>query len=100
MALSLPRQPVSVTRASNALITLLSLTDATEEACSHLAILVTEACSNAVTHAADGSTIEVAITIDDHRCPIEVGNTGTNRQGPTSTRSSRIRWRRAGESFR
>ena len=82
MTVSLPRQPTSVTRARNVLTTLLSLTDATEESRSHLAILITEACANAVTHAADSSTIDVAITIDDHRCTIEVGNAGTNRQCP------------------
>jgi serine/threonine-protein kinase RsbW len=63
------------------LTTLLALTDATEESRSHLAILVTEACANAVTHAADGSTIDVAITIDDHQCTLEVGNAGINRYG-------------------
>jgi serine/threonine-protein kinase RsbW len=77
--MSLPRQPTSVTRARNVLTTLLSLTDATEESRSHLAILITEACANAVTHAAASSTIDIAITIDDHQCTLEVGNAGTNR---------------------
>jgi serine/threonine-protein kinase RsbW len=85
MTMSLPRQPTSVTRARNVLTTLLSLTDATEESCAHLAILVTEACANAVTHGADGSAIDVAIAIDEHRCTIEVGNAGTNRHGSKIT---------------
>ena len=79
--MSLPRQPISVTRARNVLTTLLSLTDATEESRSHLAILITEACANAVTHGADGSTVDIAITIDDHQCTLEVGNSGTNSHG-------------------
>jgi serine/threonine-protein kinase RsbW len=85
MTMSLPRQPTSVTRARNVLTTLLSLTDATEESRGHLAILVTEACANAVTHAAASSTIDVAITIDDHRCTLLVGNAGANRHGPRIT---------------
>ena len=81
VTMSLPRQPSSVARARNVLTTLLSLTDATEESRGHLAILVSEACTNAVTHAAEGSTIDVAITIDDHQCTLEVGNAGTNHHG-------------------
>jgi serine/threonine-protein kinase RsbW len=52
MTMSLPRQPGSVTRARNVLTTPLSLTEATEESASHLAILISKACANAVTHAA------------------------------------------------
>ena len=85
MTMSLPRQPASVTRARNILTTLLSLTDATEQSRGHLAILITEACANAVTHAADSSTIDIAITIDDHQCTIEVGNASTNRHAPHLT---------------
>ncbi len=85
MTMSLPRQPTSVTRARYVLTTLLGLTDATTESRGHLAILVTEACANAVTHAVAGSTIDVAITIDDHRCTLEVGNAGVNRHGPHVT---------------
>jgi serine/threonine-protein kinase RsbW len=79
MTMSLPRQPSSVTRARNVLTTLLSLTEATEESASHLAILISEACANAVTHAADASAIDVTITVDDHQCTLEVGNAGAHR---------------------
>jgi serine/threonine-protein kinase RsbW len=81
MTMSLPRQPTSVTRARNVLTTLLSLTDAGEESRTQLAILVSEACANAVTHAADGSAIDIAIAIDERQCTLEVGNAGTNRHG-------------------
>jgi serine/threonine-protein kinase RsbW len=79
MTMSLPRQPASVTRARNVLTTLLGLTDATEESADQLAVLVTEACANAVTHATGDSTIDLAITIDDRQCTVDVGNAGTNR---------------------
>ncbi|AVT35702.1 ATP-binding protein [Plantactinospora sp. BB1] len=75
--LSLPRQPSPVTRARHVLTTLLSLTDATEEACGHLAVLISEACANAVVHAEPESTVDITIVIDEHACLIEVGNRGS-----------------------
>ncbi|MBF9135088.1 ATP-binding protein [Plantactinospora sp. S1510] len=77
MTLSLPRQPSSVTRARHVLNTLLSLTDTAEDSCGHLAVLITEACTNAVVHADPDSTVEISIVIDDLVCLIEVGNRGT-----------------------
>ncbi|QKW13547.1 ATP-binding protein [Verrucosispora sp. NA02020] len=76
MTLSLPRQPSSVTRARHVLTTLLSLTDVGEEARDHLAVMMSEACANAVLHADSGSTVDVTILIDGHDCLIEVGNRG------------------------
>jgi serine/threonine-protein kinase RsbW len=80
MTMSLPRQPASATRARNILDTLLNVTDAADECRSHLAILITEACANAVTHAPAG-TVDVTITIDDHLCLLEVGHRGTHPNG-------------------
>ncbi|MGN9813676.1 ATP-binding protein [Micromonospora sp. BQ11] len=77
MTLSLPRQPSSVTRARHVLTTLLSLTDAPEEPRGHLAVLISEACANAVMHADGDSTVDVTIVIDDHDCRIDVGNRGS-----------------------
>jgi serine/threonine-protein kinase RsbW len=85
MTLSLPRQLASVTRARNVLATLLSLTDTSDEFRGHLAVLITEACANAVTHAPEDSTVELTITIDDHECVLEVGNRGTNEHAATIT---------------
>jgi serine/threonine-protein kinase RsbW len=77
MALSLPRQPSSVTRARHVLTTLLSLTDADEESRGHLAVLISEACANAVMHAAPSSAVDVSIVIDDGDCLIDIGNRGS-----------------------
>lgn len=77
MTLSLPRQPSSVTRARQVLTTLLSLTDAAEDSRGHLALLITEACANAVMHADPDSTVDIAIVIDDDVCLLEVGNLGS-----------------------
>jgi serine/threonine-protein kinase RsbW len=81
MTLSLPRQSSSVTRSRRVLTTLLSLTDADEEIRGHLAVLISEACANAVVHADTGSTVDIAIAIDDHDCVVEVGNQGTSPDG-------------------
>ncbi len=81
MTLSLPRQKSSVTRARHVLTTLLSLTDAGEESAGLLAVLISEACANAVMHAERDSTVEVTIVIDDHHCLIEVGNRGSAPDG-------------------
>ncbi|MEU4566673.1 ATP-binding protein [Micromonospora sp. NPDC023956] len=81
MTLSLPRQPSSVTRARHVLTTLLSLTEADEETRGQLAVLITEACANAVVHADSDSAVDIAITIDDHVCLLEVGNRGSTPNG-------------------
>lgn len=80
MTLSLPRQSSSVTRARRVLTTLLSLTDADEEVCGHLAVLISEACANAVVHA-DTGAVDISIAIDDHDCVVEVGNRGASPDG-------------------
>ncbi|WP_433348392.1 ATP-binding protein [Micromonospora sp. CA-111912] len=81
MTLSLPRQPSSVTRARHVLATLLSLTDAAEDSRGHLAVLITEACANAVIHADLDSVVDLAIVIDDEVCLLKVGNRGSTPDG-------------------
>ncbi|MEU7999383.1 ATP-binding protein [Micromonospora sp. NPDC049060] len=74
---SLPRRPSSVTRARHVLATLLSLTDAAEDSRGHLAVLITEACTNAVLHADADSSVDITIVIDDDVCLLEIGNRGS-----------------------
>jgi serine/threonine-protein kinase RsbW len=81
MTLSLPRQPSSVTRARQVLSTLLSLTDADDDVRGHLALLISEACANAVMHGRADSTVDIGIAIDDHDCVLEVGNRGDDPDG-------------------
>ncbi|MGV9211033.1 ATP-binding protein [Micromonospora sp. RB23] len=76
MTLSLPRQPSTVARARHILATLLSLTDVADDVRANLAVVISEACSNAVIHADPGSTVDIAIRIDDNVCVLEVGNRG------------------------
>ncbi|WP_082159320.1 ATP-binding protein [Micromonospora sp. HK10] len=81
MTLSLPRQPASVTRARHVLTTLLSLTDAAEDCRGHLAVLITEACANAVLHGDPDSAVDITIDLDDDVCLLEVGNRGSTPDG-------------------
>ncbi|PWR05555.1 serine/threonine protein phosphatase [Micromonospora acroterricola] len=81
LTMSLPRQPSSVTRARQVLTTLLSLTDCAEDSRGHLAVLITEACANAVMHATVDSSVDIAILIEDDVCLIEVGNRGSTPNG-------------------
>ncbi len=83
--MALPRQPSSVTRARHVLDTLLGLTDSGEDCRSHLAVLITEACANAVTHARTGTTVDVTIVIDNHDCVLEVANPGGDIDGARLT---------------
>ena len=88
MTLSLPRQPSTVTRARHVLTTLLSLTDADEEVRGHLAVLISEACANAVTHSDPDSTVDLTIVIDDNdyliRSRSADGGCPSSRHSPTA----------------
>ncbi|MFI5927032.1 ATP-binding protein [Micromonospora sp. NPDC051543] len=77
MTVSLPRQPSAVARARHILATLLSLTDIGDEVRANLAVVISEACSNAVIHADPSSAVDLTISIDDDVCVIEVGNRGS-----------------------
>jgi|tagenome__1003787_1003787.scaffolds.fasta_scaffold20455136_2 serine/threonine-protein kinase RsbW len=76
--LTLPRRPPSVTYARHVLEALLPWSQVADHCREQLALLITEACSNAVVHAAGGTDMEVGITIDPVECVVEVGN----RDGP------------------
>ena len=75
-AMSLPRRPSSAAHARHILETLLGLTAASHDDRGHLALLLTEAVANAVQHADSGCAVDLAITIEDDECLIEVGNRG------------------------
>ncbi|MFG1674079.1 ATP-binding protein [Micromonospora sp. NPDC049282] len=83
MTMSLPRQPSSATHARRILTTLLSLTDAGEDTRANLAVVISEACSNAVVHADPGTTVDITISIDDHICVLEVRNRGNTPDNTT-----------------
>jgi len=75
-SVSLPRQPSSGAHARHILETLLGLTATSLDDRGHLALLLTEAVANGAQHADSGSPVDLAITIEDDECLIEVGNRG------------------------
>lgn len=76
MALSLPRELSSVTWAREVLAVVLNLTAVTEECAGSLAVVITEACGNAVIHGDPGGTMELTITIEEDTCTLEISNRG------------------------
>lgn len=76
MAVSLPQRPSSVVEARHILTVLLTLTTADDQSRDDLAILVTEACANAVQHGDPGTTIDLHVTLEPDVCVLEVGNHG------------------------
>lgn len=76
MAISLPQQPSSIGEARHILAVLLSLTTADDRSRDDLAVLVTEACANAVQHGEPGTTIDLHVAIESGTCVLEVGNRG------------------------
>ncbi|MGC4768497.1 ATP-binding protein [Micromonospora sp. DT44] len=77
LTVSLPRQPSAVARARHLLATLLSLTDIGDDVRANLAVVISEACSNAVIHADPSSAVDLTISIDGDVCVLEVGNRGS-----------------------
>lgn len=74
MALSLPREAASVTYLRALLDGLLASSGVTGDCRGELAIMVTEACTNAVAHGRGTGSVEVTIAMEPDRCVIEVGN--------------------------
>ena len=75
-ALELPTSTWTVAVARHALDGLLDSAGVTAAVCGDLALALTEACTNAVRHAAGGSSYRVHLHVDDGRCLIEVCDRG------------------------
>lgn len=76
MVLSVPRLAASVSRLRNLLDDQLAARAVSQQCRDVLAILITEASTNAVRHGQAGEAFEVAIAVDDHQCVLEIGNPG------------------------
>ena len=77
LALNLPREEISVPLARHVMSAAL-ITAGVEPACVHeVEVALSEACTNAVKHAVDGVSYEVAITISDEHVTIEVVDSGS-----------------------
>jgi serine/threonine-protein kinase RsbW len=77
LALSLPREEISVPLARHVVSAALS-TAGVDPACVHeVEVALSEACTNAVKHSVDGVSYEVAIGISDEQVAIDVIDSGS-----------------------
>lgn len=72
--LLVPRLAASVTKLRSVLDDQLAARAVSQRCRDDLAILITEASTNAVRHGHGSDPIEVAIALDDHQCVLEIGN--------------------------
>jgi serine/threonine-protein kinase RsbW len=72
---TLPREPASVAKSRRLFDTALTLLGVAAACRTDIALILTEACTNAVVHAA-GETYHVNLTVDHRRCVVEVIDSG------------------------
>lgn len=85
MTLSLPRHTSAVACSRAVLGVLLSVAGTTAECRDELAVVMTEACTNAVVHSPPGGQVDISVVIDDRQFTLDVRNRG-DTVGVTSTR--------------
>jgi serine/threonine-protein kinase RsbW len=76
MTLSLPRQPSTVTCVRGMLSALLALTGTTDRCRDELAVVITEATTNAIEHSMPGSPVDISVIVENQVCILEIGNRG------------------------
>lgn len=81
MVLHLPRDAVSVPVCRQVLDRCLATLGVTPDTRADIALALSEACANVVQHAGPGEGYEVQVMAMDHRCAIEVVNTGSPGNG-------------------
>jgi serine/threonine-protein kinase RsbW len=72
--LSVPRMAASISELRGLLDDQLASLAVTEQCREDLAVLITEASTNAIRHGHGTEAIEVAIAVDDERCVLEIAN--------------------------
>jgi serine/threonine-protein kinase RsbW len=77
MVLYLPRDAVSVPVSRQVLNSCLETLGVTPDTRADIALALSEACANVIQHAGPGEEYEVLVSARDHRCTIEVVNTGS-----------------------
>jgi serine/threonine-protein kinase RsbW len=76
MALSLPRHPSTVAYARGILSVLLTSAGTTDDRRDELAVIITEACTNAIVHSTPDSPVDIRVNLGDGECTLDVGNQG------------------------
>jgi serine/threonine-protein kinase RsbW len=77
LVLYLPRDAVSVPISRQVLDSCLETLGVTADTRADIALALSEACANVIQHAGPGEEYEVQVSAKDHRCAIEVVNTGS-----------------------
>lgn len=77
LALNLPREAVSVPLARHVVSAALSTAGVDPDCVHKVEVALSEACTNAVKHAVDGVTYDVAISISDEQVAIDVIDSGS-----------------------
>jgi serine/threonine-protein kinase RsbW len=77
LALSLPREEISVPLARHVVTAALSTAGVDPACVNEVEVALSEACTNAVQHAVDGVTYEVMINISDEQVAIDVIDSGS-----------------------
>jgi serine/threonine-protein kinase RsbW len=81
LVLHLPRDTVSVPVCRQVLDRCLATLGVTPDTRADIALALSEACANVVQHAGPGEEYEVQVMARNHRCAIEVVNTGNPDSG-------------------
>jgi serine/threonine-protein kinase RsbW len=76
LTLSLPRHTSTVTCSRAVIGILLSVAGTTAECRDELAVIMTEACTNAVVHSVPDSEVDISVIVEDRQCVLEIGNRG------------------------
>jgi serine/threonine-protein kinase RsbW len=74
MALTLPGDMHAASHARNMVEMFLSRLGVTRECRDDLGLIVSEACTNALAHAGRPADVEVHISVGQHECVVDVGN--------------------------
>lgn len=77
LALSLPREAISVPLARHTVTATLSTAGVEPDCVSEVEVALSEACTNAVQHAVAGVTYDVMVSISDEQVTIEVVDSGS-----------------------
>jgi len=85
MALTLPGDPYSVAHARSLLDLLLCRLSVSVESRADLAVIMSEACSNAVCHGQQPGKIEIHVSVGRNDCVIQVANPGRAMTAPPTT---------------
>jgi serine/threonine-protein kinase RsbW len=76
MTLSLPRHTSTVACSRAVIGILLSVAGTTAECCDELAVIMTEACTNAVLHSTPDSDVDISVIVEGRQCILEISNRG------------------------